>query len=158
MIAEPDFQEYLDEIRQQVCSRCIERPPGGPPCAPLGKRCGIELNLQRLVEAVQSVNSTSLDPYIAVYHAHVCTHCTNRPTSQCPCPLDYLLPLAVEAIETVNERRQLAAERPPNGVNELHEPFEAVIECGKQCSSGGVFEKPYDAARGRAQDLPESVK
>lgn len=110
MIAEPDFQEYLDEIRQQVCSRCIERPPGGPPCAPLGKRCGIELNLQRLVEAVGSVHSISMDPYIPVYHDHVCTHCTNRLTSQCPCPLDYLLLLAVEAIETVNDRRQVAAD------------------------------------------------
>jgi hypothetical protein len=110
MTAEPDFQEYLDEIRQQVCSRCIERPPGGPPCEPLGKRCGIEMNLQSLVKAVRSAHSTSMDSYIAVFHDDVCTRCTNRTTSQCPCPLDYLLLLAVEAIETVNERQQLAVE------------------------------------------------
>lgn len=106
MNAEPNLEEYLDEIRREVCSRCIERPSGGPPCAPLGKRCGIELNLKRLVDAVQTVRSDSVDPYLPVYHDHVCTHCTNRPTSQCPCPLDYLFLLAVEAIETVDERRR----------------------------------------------------
>jgi len=108
MIAEGNLQEYLDEIREHVCTRCIERPVGGPPCAPLGKRCGIESNLQRLVEAVHGVHSNAIDPYFPIYHEHVCEHCTNRPTSQCPCPLDYLFLLAVEAIETVDERRQLA--------------------------------------------------
>jgi len=109
MNVEPDLQEYLEEVRNQVCSRCIERPPGGPPCAPLGKRCGIELNLKRLVDAVHTVHSDSVDPYIGVFHDEVCTNCTNRPTSQCPCPLEYLLLLAVEAIETVDERRRTGA-------------------------------------------------
>ena len=53
MIAETDLHEYLDEIRQEVCSRCVERPLGGPPCGPLGKPCGVELHLAGLVEAVQ---------------------------------------------------------------------------------------------------------
>ena len=42
MITETELDEYQDEIRNVVCSRCVERPPGGPPCAPLGKECGIE--------------------------------------------------------------------------------------------------------------------
>ncbi len=105
MNAALDLQEYVDEIRQEVCSRCIERPPGGPPCAPLGKRCGFELNLERLIEAVHGVHSNSLDPYIDVFHDHVCAHCAHRTTKQCPCPLEYLLLLAVEAIEAVDDRR-----------------------------------------------------
>jgi hypothetical protein len=109
MNTELDYQEYLDEIREQVCSRCIERPAGGPPCAPLGKRCGIELNLNRLVDAVHTVHCNSVDPYIPVFHDHVCAQCINQPTSQCPCPLEYLLLLTVEAIETVDERRLSAA-------------------------------------------------
>ena len=113
MYAESDLEEYLEEIRQHVCSRCIERPPGGPPCAPQGKRCGIELNLERLVDAVGRVHNKVLDPYIPVYHDEVCAHCTNQPTSQCPCPLEYLFLLAVEAIETVNDRRNVLAELPP---------------------------------------------
>jgi len=49
MITSAELDEYMDEIRWHVCSRCIERVPGGPPCAPLGKRCGIELHLEQLV-------------------------------------------------------------------------------------------------------------
>ncbi|MFQ5730412.1 MAG: hypothetical protein ACE5KM_00505 [Planctomycetaceae bacterium] len=110
MSSENDLSEYMSEIREQVCSKCIERPPGGPPCEPLGKRCGIELNLPRLVDAVQHVHSGSMEPYINIFHDEVCSHCTNRPTSQCPCPLEYLLLLAVEAIETVDRRRRERAE------------------------------------------------
>ena len=100
------YEPYMAEIREQVCARCIERPLGGPPCAPQGKRCGLELNLPQLVDAVQGVHSLRIDPYIDHFHEKVCTHCSNRPTDQCPCPLEYLLTLAVRAIETVDERRQ----------------------------------------------------
>jgi len=87
MITPSELEEYMDEIQRHVCSRCIERVPGGPPCAPLGKRCGI-------------------DPYIDSFHDQVCTTCENRVTNQCPCPLEPLILLAVEAIETVDERRR----------------------------------------------------
>jgi hypothetical protein len=62
------------------------------------------------VEAVHTIHCNSLDPYIEVFHDEVCAHCANRPTNQCPCPLEYLLLLAVEAIETVDERRRTRAE------------------------------------------------
>ena len=110
MIAEKDLPEYLAEIRQHVCSKCIERPPGGPPCAPLGKSCGIEVNLGRLVEEVHMVRNAAMDPYMIVFHDNVCSCCPASPTEQCPCPLKYLLLLAVEAIETVDERRALRAQ------------------------------------------------
>jgi hypothetical protein len=100
-----DLEEYMAEIRQSVCAHCIERPPGGPPCAPRGKRCGIELNLAQLVDSVHGVHATAIDPYIEKFHEDVCTFCPNRPTNQCPCPLEYLLTLAVQAIETVDEHR-----------------------------------------------------
>lgn len=101
-----ELEEYRKAIREQVCSRCIERPPGGPPCAPLGKRCGIEISLAALIDAVHGVRSQTMDPYIDRFHDEVCTHCPNRVTDQCPCPLDALLLLAVEAIEGVDQRRQ----------------------------------------------------
>jgi hypothetical protein len=100
---EPD--EYLAEIRVQVCSRCVERPPGGPPCEPLGNRCGVELNLRQLVDAVQKDHVNWMEPYIEHFHEDVCAHCDFRQSEQCPRALEYLLELAVEAIETVDERR-----------------------------------------------------
>jgi hypothetical protein len=104
MYTQTELDRYMSEIRSQVCSRCIERPPGGPPCAPLGKRCGIELNFPQLVEVVHTTKSKWMGPYIGHLHDDVCTHCAVRTTNQCPCPLDCLLLLAVEAIESVDER------------------------------------------------------
>ncbi|HUY33524.1 MAG TPA: hypothetical protein VMV69_12310 [Pirellulales bacterium] len=108
MYSDTELAEYLQELREQVCSRCVEKPPGGPPCAPLGKRCGIELDLPRLIDAVHGVRSSVMDPYIEEFHDRVCTQCVNRNTNQCPCALDCLLLLAVQAIEAVDERRHSA--------------------------------------------------
>jgi hypothetical protein len=105
----PELNEYLTQIRQRVCSRCIERPAGGPPCGPLGQRCGVELNLPWLIYAVHHRPGTSMDSYIQSFQEDVCTDCAFRVTQQCPCPLSFLLPLAVEAIENVDERRTAVA-------------------------------------------------
>ncbi|HQU43845.1 MAG TPA: hypothetical protein PK867_13595 [Pirellulales bacterium] len=109
MYSDPEMAEYLKEIREQVCTRCIEKPPGGPPCAPLGKQCGIELDLPQLVDAVHGVYGIAMDPYVERFHDSVCSQCPGRNSNQCPCPLDCLLLLAVQAIETVDERRRAAA-------------------------------------------------
>jgi len=111
MYTEAELQEYLAEIREQVCSRCIERPPGGPPCAPLGKQCGVELHLPLFVEAVHQVDSPGIGPYVENLRHRVCSHCANQNAEgfclarvERLCPLDYLLPLIVQSIETVDQR------------------------------------------------------
>ena len=101
---EAELNEYLAEIREHVCSRCIERPSEGPPCAPHGKRCGIELHLADIVDVCHAASGDSMQSYADQFHADVCSHCTNRTTNQCPCPLDYLLLLAIEAIDAVDGR------------------------------------------------------
>jgi len=37
-------------------------------------------------------------------HNAICAHCVHHQTSICPCPMDYLATLLVEAVETVDER------------------------------------------------------
>jgi hypothetical protein len=106
MLAEADLQEYLEEIRQEVCSRCVERPPGGPPCGPLGKPCGVELHLPQLIEAVKEVHSELIDPYLDHNRAQICQGCAFLHSDFCPCPMDTLAVLVVQAIEAVDERRQ----------------------------------------------------
>jgi hypothetical protein len=106
MKATVNLDEYMSEIREQVCSRCIERPPGGPPCHTLGRQCGIELNLPELIDAVHEVHSDSMLPYEAIFHNVVCEQCPVRTTTECPCPLDSLLILAVQAIEAVDQRHR----------------------------------------------------
>lgn len=96
--------EYMEEIRERVCSRCIERPREGPPCLARGKNCGIELHLQGIVDVCHEVHDGAMDPYIEQLHKDVCASCTECMTDQCPCPLHYLLLLAAEAIDAVDER------------------------------------------------------
>jgi hypothetical protein len=109
MVAEPELAEYLDEIRREVCSRCVERPPGGPPCAPLGKECGIETHLRELIDAVHEVKSDSIVPYLSNDRTKICEHCALHHSSVCPCPMDYLAVLLVQAIEAVDQRREREA-------------------------------------------------
>ena len=110
MVTQEMLDEYLSEIRLQVCHRCIERPPGGPPCLPLGKRCGVELHLTEFVNTTHSTHSLSIAPYVNRLREDICAFCSNRVTNDCPCTLDYLLPLVVEAIETVDARQVEADE------------------------------------------------
>ena len=109
MAIQAEMTEYMAEIRDRVCSCCIQRPPGAPPCAPHGVRCGIELHLPEIVQVAHAARSRAMDPYIERFHTEVCTHCANRDSNQCPCPLDSLLLLAIEAIDAVDERREKLA-------------------------------------------------
>jgi hypothetical protein len=104
-----DFQNQLDEyrtvLREEVCSRCIERLPNTPPCGPIGKGCGIERHLEELVNLCRTTDSALIDPYIEKLHDLICPTCEDKDSPSCPCPLDYLLQLAVEAVEKVELRR-----------------------------------------------------
>jgi hypothetical protein len=107
MFAEAELQEYVDEIRKEVCSRCKERPEGGPPCRPLGKPCGVELHLPNLIDAVHEVHSGLIEPYLDNDRQKICTTCSYlHHCDFCPCPMDSLVVLVVEAIEAVDERHR----------------------------------------------------
>jgi hypothetical protein len=98
------LDEYMEEIRTHVCSRCVERPPGGPPCAPLGKDCGIELHLPELIDSIHRVKSDGIARYLEQNRQNICEKCAFHHSSICPCPMDYLAVLLVEAVEAVDER------------------------------------------------------
>jgi hypothetical protein len=104
MVTALECAEYLEELRKQVCSRCVERPPEGPPCLPLGKECGVETHLPELIEAVRHVHSGLMEPYQQQTRCEICEHCKLLHSDVCPCPMDYLMPLIVDAIETVDRR------------------------------------------------------
>lgn len=105
MVTEAELAEYETEIRKQVCSRCVERPQGGPPCAPLGKMCGVELHMPQIITAIRERHSESIAPYLEHNRHEVCEHCKFLHSSICPCPMDYLAVLLIEAVETVDARK-----------------------------------------------------
>jgi hypothetical protein len=107
MLSQAELKEYLDEIREQVCSRCVEHPEGGPPCFPLGKPCGIEMHLPELIDTIHNVHSEWLGPYVAGNRDRVCPCCPIRGDSHhCPCPMETLIGLIVPAVEAVDRRRE----------------------------------------------------
>ncbi|MFN4261047.1 MAG: hypothetical protein ACK4RK_17290 [Gemmataceae bacterium] len=127
MMTDMELAEYLQEIREQVCSRCVERPPGGPPCTPLGKNCGVELHLPELIDSIHAVQSDSVEPYLDHNRQVICSTCAFLHSSICPCPMEYLLVLITQAIETVDERFQ-RRERIYQAVTELEDMEEVSIE------------------------------
>lgn len=105
MLTAVELREYLDEIRKEVCSHCVERPQEGPPCYPYGKVCGVELHLPQLIEAIRDIRSDSIQPYLDHDREVVCEQCAFHGASCCPCPMDELIYLLVNAVETVDARR-----------------------------------------------------
>lgn len=101
------YEQCLAELRKSVCSHCIERHPAGPPCTPHGKTCGIEVHIPELVEICTKTQTRQMAPYIDELHEKICKTCINKDGPNCPCPLDYLLELAVEAVDRVLERASL---------------------------------------------------
>jgi hypothetical protein len=51
------------------------------------------------------VESDSIEPYLDSIHRRVCNSCPRLAGEGCPCPLDYLLVLLVQAVETVDQRK-----------------------------------------------------
>ncbi|HVT27688.1 MAG TPA: hypothetical protein VHE81_06685 [Lacipirellulaceae bacterium] len=105
MNVQDELEDYRIALHSEVCSRCIERRPGAPPCAPLGKGCGIERHLPALVELCRTTDSALIDPYVEKLHETICIDCEYKDEPECPCPLDYLLNLAIETVESVQRRK-----------------------------------------------------
>jgi hypothetical protein len=63
------------------------------------------MHLPRLIDAIHAVRSDSLAPYLESSHRHICATCPLVNGENCPCPMDYLAVLVVQAVETVDARR-----------------------------------------------------
>jgi hypothetical protein len=118
MLSEAALAEYLDEVRWQACSRCVERPPGGPPCLPCGKECGVEAHLPELIDAIHAPKDGRTQPYLSEILGQVCDHCTLLGSRSCPCPMASLALLIVRAVAAV-DRRHAVSEQLPDAVEEF---------------------------------------
>jgi hypothetical protein len=105
MLAEADVRDYLDEIRKETCSRCVERPRGGPRCAPLGKQCGVQMHRRQLVDALHEAHSELIDPPLDNNRRKACRDCAFLGSDCCPCPMNCLVALVVQAVESVDKCR-----------------------------------------------------
>jgi hypothetical protein len=70
--------------------------------------CGVELHLPEIIDSIHHVSSNSIEPYLRTNRKCVCENCAFLRRDNCPCPMDYLAVLLVQAVETVDERHAQA--------------------------------------------------
>jgi hypothetical protein len=66
------------------------------------------MHLPELIDSIHAVQSQRIDPYLAHNRMEICTRCDFLHNSMCRCPMDYLAVLLVQAVETVDKRREEA--------------------------------------------------
>jgi hypothetical protein len=69
------------------------------------------MHLPQIIDAIHEVRSDWIAPYLDNNRHHICETCALHHSSNCPCPMDYLAVLLVQAVETVDRRRE-EAEQP----------------------------------------------
>ena len=125
MVSHERFDEYVKELRKEVCGRCDQTAPSGPPCTPLGWPFEIEIYLPESVALAHSPEPRPMYVQLAEFQEFVCESCARGgQLSHCPisflspncprCPLTSstgcrcapyrLLPLAIKVIRAVDAR------------------------------------------------------
>ena len=105
LAAEADYADYLLEIRKRVRSRCVEHAAGWPSLCTAGKElwrgnapAGVDRfrssGPHEVAGTVSRTPSTGDLRKMRFLHSRIC-----------PCPMDYLAELIVEAVEAVDRRR-----------------------------------------------------
>jgi hypothetical protein len=109
--ADPAFQEYLDTIRRNVCTVCLDGRDDRS-CGLSGRVCAIDSHLPGIVRALSSVESQRMEDYEVAIRAHVCSECIEQDAAgRCGlrdkgnCALDAYLTLVLDAVEEVNLQR-----------------------------------------------------
>jgi hypothetical protein len=95
-------------VRNRICGVCTERTAEGQCGSEEPSSCALFRLLPRVVQAIQSVNSSDIQPYIDAIRRDVCSVCGDQRADgscdtrqQVRCALDAYLMLVVEAIEDV---------------------------------------------------------
>ncbi len=111
------MHEYLPAIRQRVCLVCVDgifKSKHEFVRCGLSKnwQCPVEQYLPKVVEVVESVDSSKMDDYFALLHEKVCLECEQSKDGVCElrlksdCPLDRYFMLVAGAIEEVKGARK----------------------------------------------------
>jgi hypothetical protein len=67
------------------------------------------MHLAALIDAIHEVHSDSIAPYLEHNRHKICETCAFLHSSICPCPMDYLSVLLVQAVEAVDQRLEWRA-------------------------------------------------
>jgi hypothetical protein len=101
-----EYAEYLAEVRAQVCGHCPERVPDRPPFGPACRHCGVELQLNRIVESIHDAGEAVGEYGPPPDRRTACARCTCLGGGTCPCPAGALTERVVRAVKAVDARRE----------------------------------------------------
>ena len=110
----PTEQEYWEALEQKICSKCVDGDgKGGCLIAP-GRDCALKTHFPRIVAAVNSVFSPSVEPYVDRLRSEVCASCAHQSAGgscslrdDTECALDRYYPLIVQIIEETQLKKRL---------------------------------------------------
>jgi hypothetical protein len=99
------MESFLEEIRSNVCSHCIDANEMGRCTLPSESRCPMELYPKMIVRAIGTVHSDKYPEYVSALRTHVCRHCTYGSLEDCAlrtqldCALDRYYPMVIDVVE-----------------------------------------------------------
>ena len=103
---------YEEAVRRHVCSKCIDFGEDGVCQSPDPEGCAIFRYLPELVAIAERVKALKIEPYQEAVRKEICMRCRNSAGQErcslrdtLDCGLDRYLPLVIEAIEEVKERK-----------------------------------------------------
>jgi hypothetical protein len=101
---------FREALKERVCGICFDRNDDGTCGLEEGRVCALEAHLPEIIDAVESVHSFDLSPYVEGIRAQVCPNCNQDETGRCAfrerfdCSVDSFLLLVVETIEDAKRR------------------------------------------------------
>lgn len=104
------IDQYWNMLQTRICRRCVDGDGTGACRLPAGEECALYRNLPQIIATVLSVESESIDGYIARLRQNICSACDAQDANlvchkrdQLECALDRYYPLVVEIIESVKK-------------------------------------------------------
>ncbi len=102
--------ELWSLMQSRICRRCLDGDGTGACRLPAGQECPLKEFLPDIVRCTRSVQSETMDAYVASLRATVCASCGHqnalgscRRRITLECALDRYYPLVVQIIETVKQ-------------------------------------------------------
>lgn len=99
------------KVCENLGNRRARRRCGSTTCEPHAVAGSVKESLEYLIDDDPLLDGPFGDQFVGRLRSEVCTACGNRFELECSCPLQYLLPLGVNAIDVAQYRRQMMAPR-----------------------------------------------
>ena len=106
------MQKYLDAIRDNVCSICVDSNDRGDCTLTEKELCAVEYYLPNIIEVIHNSDADDIHEYYDELKEKICKHCRGEGDKDCylredsNCALDRYFPLIIETIKKVDGQEE----------------------------------------------------